>query len=105
MFKSLLAPTFAISSLFSFSFPPMCEDTPDAIDFRVSVAHSSIGMVKYYLEEISCNAQDPQMVCDAVCMAMKYLWNADVCLGEPFAPYERVFTSTLPDKGEEENGL
>ena len=102
MFKALLIPTLTLSSsLFAMSFPPMCEDCPDAIDFRVSVAHSSIGMVKYYLEEIACNSDDPQIVEHAVLNAMKYLWNADICLGEPFDPCDRVFTCTLPDEEEE----
>lgn len=104
MFKALLIPTLTLSSsLFAMSFPPMCNECPDAIDFRVSVAHSSIGMCKYYLEEIAYNSDNPRVVEEAVLNAMKYLWNADICLGEPFDPSERVFTCTLPE--EEDDGL
>ena len=97
MFKFTL-PLLAISSsAFAMSFPPMCEDTPDAVDFRVSVAHSSVGMCKYYLEMIAANPHDPQLVEDAVINTMKYLWNVDICLGEPFDPCERCYTVTIPE--------
>ena len=96
MFKALLIPVLTLSSsLFAFSFPPMCHERPDAIDFRVSVAQSSVDMCKQYLEEIALNSNDPELVEDAVLKAMKYLWNVDFCLGDPVDPCERAYTCTL----------
>ena len=63
-------------------FPPMTEEDPELIAFRVSIAKSSVGMVKMYLEQIACHYDDPEKVHAAVVSAMKYLWNVDCCLGE-----------------------
>jgi len=77
-------------------FPPMTEEEPDLIAFRVSIAKSSVGMVKMYLEQIACYADDPEKVSHAVISAMKYLWNVDCCLGDEEDSRIKCYTATIP---------
>ena len=79
-------------------FPPMTEEDPELIAFRVSIAKSSVGMVKMYLEQIACHYDDPEKVHAAVVSAMKYLWNVDCCLGEDEDLREKCYTATIPQE-------
>lgn len=77
-------------------FPPMTEEDPELIAFRVSIAKSSVGMVKMYLEQIACHYDDPEKVHAAVVSAMKYLWNVDCCLGDDEYSGIKCYTATIP---------
>ena len=80
--------TFFLISLLSFSAPifsnlliPLSKDIPESIEYRVSVANASIQLVKYHLQEIQTHSDDYQFVQDSVGKCMKYLLNAEGCLG------------------------
>lgn len=66
-------------------FPPMSQDKTESIELRVRTAKASLEMVKHYMGEIQIRSHEPEYVQDAVCQMMKFIWNIESCLGEPFS--------------------
>jgi phage baseplate assembly protein W len=73
---------------------PLLQDTPQNIEYRISVANSSLHALHALLPRIQNTIHDdPNKACDLICNAMKFLMNAEACLNN--ADSSTILVDTL----------